>query len=95
MQPPNQPGPLKLLSNLAQKLVLHSKYSGVECRVLPPAMRGQPYVIQVSQGRVMRQVVVDGPAMQRLEITGQADASLIRELQGSIQTVMRLSQRGQ
>ncbi len=96
MQPPVQAGPLRLLSNLAQKAVLHnSRYSGVECRVLPPARHGQPYVIQVSRGHVMRQVIVDTPAIQRMEITGQAETIVLRDLQSSIQTVVRLSQRGQ
>ncbi len=96
MHPPVQGGPVKLLSNVVQKMVLHnSRYSGVECRVLPPAMRGQPYVIQVSRGHVMRQVIVDTPAIQRMEISGQAEAAVVRELQNSIQSVMRLSQRGQ
>jgi len=95
MPEPLQPGPLKLLSNLVQKMVLqNSKFSGVECRVLPPVMRGQPYVIQVSMGRVMRQVIVDPLAIRRMEVSGQAEAAVVRELQNSLQNVMRLSQRG-
>ncbi|MGH9510455.1 MAG: hypothetical protein ACRD2M_10995 [Terriglobales bacterium] len=92
----SQPVPAKLLSNLVQKMVLHNaRYSGVACRVLPPAMHGQPYVIQVSMGRVMRQVLVDTPAIHRMEVSGRTEPAVVRDLQNSIQNVMRLSQRGQ
>ena len=84
----------KLLGNLVNKLLSNNaRFAGVEYRVLAPSGRGQTLIIELTKGRASRQVMVDSPTIQRLAISRQADAGLIRELRIAILYVMRLSEK--
>jgi hypothetical protein len=83
------------LENLVRKVkVLSQGTPDVDCRVFPPQVHGQPYVVEVYKDRYSRRVPVDMMTVNRL-VLGQSDPALLRDLRTAILAVLRLSQRRQ
>jgi hypothetical protein len=56
---------------------------------VPPQSPGHPFVIDVSKGRISRQVRVDMRTVEQMQY-GSVDAIIARELRTAMQTVARL-----
>jgi hypothetical protein len=66
-----------------------SEYRDLDVRIMGPAAPGRPYTIDVSQGRVSRQVTVDMKSVQQMQY-GMMDAMVTRELRTAMLAVSRL-----
>jgi len=79
---------------MVQKLLANdARLSDVEYRILAPPASGRAFTIEISKGRSSRQVIVESLTIQRMTLSRQADAGLIRELRTAILHVIRLSEK--
>jgi hypothetical protein len=93
IQAPKQYQIVQVLRNLVQRVRAQSAgYSDLDALVSPPHGLGQPYTIDISDGRFSRRVWVDTQTAHNLQ-SGMADARLSRELRSTMMTVSRLALR--
>ena len=79
------------LQALVTRVRLQSpEYADLEIRVSPPNAPGNPYTIDVSKGRISRQVTVDAKAVEQMQY-GTVDALITRDLRAAMSAVSRLS----
>jgi hypothetical protein len=93
IEAPKQYQIVQQLRILVQRVKAHSpEYSSLDVFVYPPLALGQPYMIDVSDGRVSRRVWVNAQTAHNLQ-SGLADTHLSRELRSTMMTVARFAQR--
>ena len=79
------------LERLIAKIRLQSQdFSGLDIRVYPAMVPGNPHVIDISKKRFSRRVTVDAKKAKRLE-TDLLDPELMRELRSAMMAVARLA----
>src|SRR5690242_18524129 len=77
------------LENLLSKLKSQSpEYSELDCSILPGHAGGSSYVIEISQGRFSRRVIVDPRMFEHLQ-SAQLDSNLLQEVRNAMRTVAR------
>ena len=77
------------LENLISKLKLQSpEFSDLDCIILPGYAGGSSYVIEISQGRFSRRVIVDPRMIEHLQ-SAQFDANLLQEVRNAMRTIAR------
>jgi len=77
------------LGNLVAKIKLQSSdFSDLNCRVCPTQTTGISYLIEISKGRFVRRVNVDGRTIQHRQ-SGQSSENLSRELRSAMLAVAR------
>lgn len=82
---------LQQLENLLLKVKMQTKdASNVDLRVFEPQVHGQPYIVEISQGRFVRRVPVEYHTALNLKMN-QPDPGLMRELRTAIMAVRRLA----
>ena len=80
---------LTKLENLVSKLKLQSpEFSNLDCGVFPSETGAHSYVIDISEGRFTRRVIVD-PITVKLLHSAQFDSNLLQEIRNAIRTVAR------
>jgi len=80
---------LARLENLVAKVKLQSSdFSDIDVRIYPAQMAGTPYIIDISEGRFARRVIVDARTAMHLQ-PGNVDAGLSRDLRTAMLTVAR------
>ena len=81
------------LENFLHKVQVLTRDAGeVEMRVFEPQVHGQPYIIEVSEGRFTRRVPVEYHTALSLKLN-HPDPGLVRELRTAIMAVRRLAQK--
>ena len=77
------------LENLVSKVKLQSpEFSDLDCSVLPSETVAHSYVIDISEGRFARRVIVNPITVKHLQ-TAQIDSNLLQEIRNAMRTVAR------
>jgi hypothetical protein len=80
---------LTKLENLVSKLKLQSpEFSSLDCSVFRSEIAAHSYVIDISEGRFARRVIVDPITVKHLQLA-QFDSNLLQEIRNAMRTVAR------
>ena len=80
---------LTQLENLVSKLKLQSpEFSDLDCSVFPSETAAHSYVIDISEGRFARRVIVNPITVKQLQ-SAQFDSNLLQEIRNAMRTVAR------
>jgi hypothetical protein len=80
---------LTQLENLVSKLTLQSpEFSNLDYSVFPSETAAHSYVIDISEGRFARRVIVDPITVKHLQLA-QFDSNLLQEIRNAMRTVAR------
>jgi hypothetical protein len=79
------------LQTLVAKVRLQSQdFSGLDIRVYPAMVSGNPHVIDISHKRFSRRVTIDAKKAKRLQVD-LLDPEIMRELRSAMIAVARLA----
>jgi hypothetical protein len=80
---------LTQLENLVSKVKLQSpEFSDLDCSVFPSETAAHSYVIDISEGRFARRVIVNPITVKHLW-SAQFDSNLLQEIRNAMRTVAR------
>jgi hypothetical protein len=80
---------LTQLENLVSKVKLQSpEFSDLDCRVFPSETVAHSYVIDISEGRFARRVIVNPITVKHLQ-SAQFDSNLLQEIRNAMRTVAK------